>query len=319
MIMSSLSKVWIFTVYALLGAPGSIGVDQPVVTVLAPEDHGPLLRTRLPEKKHISLLRVELEERFLQEHGFDGVRLAAHAPGPLGLSLRRKSQLLPLPALPTLLLPPFLPLFLEFLLQVFESHVQGVHQIMGFFHNDESRPLRLDMDLGLVAVFLHGEDEVDLDDRSQQLFERLEFFLTVGLDLGREVHLPSREMHDHELPSMANLLFRIWDGGILSCLRYLATVRRAILRLFLARMSSISISLKGLPLSSPSTSFLIFSLTFSEEISSPKSPTRDLWKKYLRGKTPQGVVMNLLATTRPTVDSWTPISRAISIRVSGLM
>src|SRR4030065_644558 len=150
MIMSSLSKVWIFTVYALLGAPRS---------------------------------------------------------------LRRRSQLLPLPALPTLLPPPFLPLFLEFLLQVFEGHVQGVHQIMGFFHNDESPPLRLDMDLGLVAVFLHGEDEVDLDDRSQQLFERLEPFLTVGLDLGREVHLPSREMHDHELPSMANLLFRIWDGG----------------------------------------------------------------------------------------------------------
>ena len=32
-----------------------------------------------------------------------------------------------------------------------------------------------------------------------------------------------------------------------------------------------------------------------------------------------GVIMYLLATTRPTVDSWTPISWAISMRVRGWM
>src|SRR5207244_3675007 len=85
--------------------------------------------------------------------------------------------------------------------------------------------------------------------------------------------------------------------------RYLATVRRAMVRPCPRRTWAISWSDSGLPASSAATRSRMFFLTETEETISPESEAMPLWKKYLSSNSPWGVSTYLLVVTRLMVDS----------------
>src|SRR5882724_7481936 len=99
--------------------------------------------------------------------------------------------------------------------------------------------------------------------------------------------------------------------------RYLATVRRAMVRPCPRRTWAISWSDSGLPASSAATRSRMFFLTETEETISPESEAMPLWKKYLSSNSPWGVSTYLLVVTRLMVDSCIPMSSPTSRSASG--
>src|SRR5581483_9992181 len=112
---------------------------------------------------------------------------------------------------------------------------------------------------------------------------------------------------------------RWFDGGMLMDSRYFATVRRATLMPWPARISAILLSLIGLVEDSDSTSFLISSrIAVAEQVPPSAVATWDE-KKYFSSKIPRGVSMYLLVVTREMVDSCIVTASAMSCSTSGFI
>src|SRR5512141_54006 len=239
-------SAWILTI------PGvrSSGLDEPVLAVLATVDRRPFLGAFAPEQEDLLGLGVELDQGLIERHGLEREIVRPDDPFFLLRGLDGRGERLPLPPAAALLLAQLGPVLAHPRFQGVESPVQGFDHVQGLFDDDIAAALGLDVDLGLGPGLLDGEDDVDIEDVDDEVLQSGQPLLAEGLDLRRERRLPRRIMDVHVRSSMMDLRLRIWEGSILSWLRYLATVRRAMRRSSRARISPISMSLSGLSLSS---------------------------------------------------------------------
>src|SRR5262249_23833079 len=112
---------------------------------------------------------------------------------------------------------------------------------------------------------------------------------------------------------------RRWcEGKMPSSSRYLATVRRAIVRPRFCSACATSWSDCGFAGSSAARRSWIIFLTETDDTISPSPDAIPLWKKNLSSNSPCGVSTYLLVVTRLIVDSCMPMSSPTSRRDRGL-